>query len=293
MLFILPVILFYWFLTLINFDPLKPLIAMLGSFLDPFIESVRTVISYEMMYNGIKVDFTPLISGGVVLLVYYAFSLIDNMFSAVDDSVKNVKEKLRQSEVKKHQDQVRKNYLETLAQNKIIYLVVKLKTNQTSAAYLCDKENDIFSEGITNTLMNNILESASKYESKRYKDFKGTDNTYNFIFYNITDAIDYSFYVYNKVAEANKNVIDPSIRISFAIACNCSYSEDTAVRDFAITRKILNLAGDSEIMASELFKDKYKALKDETNLLFVSKGIYNIDDNQLETFQLKVSKPRN
>ncbi|MDD3012820.1 MAG: hypothetical protein PHC34_03880 [Candidatus Gastranaerophilales bacterium] len=289
LLFILPLILFYWFLIVMNLAVLKPFVAILGYVLDPFIATVRTFIHYELAYNGVKVDFTPLLSGGVILVFYFVFSMFDNLFNTVDKTFKKTQEMIKDTEIKKQQEQIRKNYLEVLAQNKIIYLVLKLRTNETSSAYLFNKEDDIFSEGITNTVLTNIIEASEKYESKRYKDFKGKDNTYNFIFYSITDAIDYSFYIYNKVIEANKNVIDPSTRVCFTIACNCSYSEDSADNEFEIAGKMLNLGGDSEIIASELFKEKYKALKEETNLRFESKGIYEVDNKQLEIFQIKVS----
>jgi len=293
LLFILPLILFYWFLFVINLAVLKPFTAILGCIFGPFIETVRLFVNYKLPYNGGSVDFTPLISGGVILVVYFILLMFDHLLGNIDDTFKKTQKKISEREYKKQQDLVHMNYLETLAQNKIIYLVLKLRTSETSSAYLCNKDDDIFSEGISNKVINNIIESSENYESKRYKDFKGKDNTYNFIFYSITDAIDYSFYVYNKVVEANKNVIDPSIRIYFTIACNCAYSEDLAEKEFDITRKILNLGGEFEIVASELFEEKYKALKEETNILFLSKGIYDINDKQLEVFQLKASKPKN
>jgi hypothetical protein len=293
LLFILPVILFYWFLLLLNIVILKPFTIILGSIFDPFIASVKTVISYELTYNGGKVDFTPLIAGGVILLIYFMFSLLDHLFGTIDDNFRKMQERMKESEFQKQQEQIEKNYLEVLAQNKIIYLVLKLRTTESSSAYLSNKEDDIFSEGITNTVIDNIIESSKKYESKKYKDFKGQDNTYNFIFYSITDAIDYSFYIYNKVAEANKNIVDPSTRVCFTIACNCAYSEEAADKEFGITRKMLNLGGESEIIVSELFIEKYKALKEETNLLFNSKGIYDISNKQIEIFQIKTSKAKN
>jgi len=293
LLFILPLILFYWFLIVLNLAVLKPFTAILGFVLDPFIAVVRNFISYKLSYNGVKVDFTPLLAGGAILVFYFIFSIFDNFVDNVEKTFNKTREKIKETDKKKHQDEMQRNYLEALAQNKIIYLVLKLRTNETTSAYLCNKEDDIFSEGITNTVTSSIIESSENYNSKRYQEFKGKDNTYNFIFYNITDAIDYSFFIYNRVQEANKNVIDPSVRINFTIACNCSYSEDSAELDFEITRKILNLGGNSEIITSELFMEKYKALKDETNLLFISKGIYEVNEKHLEIFQLKAAKQKN
>jgi hypothetical protein len=292
LLFIIPIILLYWFLSLIKLDALKPLTAVFGVVLDPFVMMVRSIISYELNYNDIKVDFTHLIGVGFIVIIYIILEFINNSINLMEESCRKTKEKIKQAEQIKQQNLIRKTYLEALAQNKIVYLVLKLKTNETSAAYLCNKENDIFSEGITNTVINNILESSEKYDSKKYKDFKGPDDSYNFIFYNIADAIDYSLYIYNKIIEANRNIIDPSIRLFFKIACHCSSTEESATTDLRITNKLMNLCGEYEIMTTELFKEKYDALEHETNLTFVSKGIYCIDDKQMETYQLKAFRPR-
>lgn len=292
LLFIIPVILLYWFLSLINLDALKPMTAVFGSVLDPVINAVRVIYSYELNYNNIKVDFTHLIAVGFIVIVYIILETTVNIINSVEESVKKTKDKIKQAEIARQQALIHKTYLETLAKNRIIYLVLKLKTNETASAYLINKENDIFSEGITNTVINNILESSEKYDSKKHKDFQGPDDSYNFIFYSITDAIDYSLYIYNKVIEANRNIIDPSIRLFFKIACHCSSSEETATTDLRITNKLMNLCGEYEIMTTELFKEKYDALEQGANLEFISKGIYCIDDKQVETFQLKAFKRR-
>jgi|GEM_PF-2924534 len=293
LLFLIPLILFYWFLFVLNIGTLKPFIAILGFVFDPYIEMIRPILHLELFYNNIRVDFTPLIAAGVMFAVYFAFLTLDNLFGYLQNTVKESKEKIKEAELLREQEIIRKNYLEALARNKVIQLVLKLNVCESSSSYLFCKENDIFSEGLTNTVLNNIIEASSKYEAKKYNNLEENDNDiHNFIFYDITKAIDYAFYVFNKVTEANKNIIDPSIRVAFSIACNCSYSESTAKKDFAETYKVLKLGGDYEIITTELFKEKYEALKEETNLLFVSKGIYNINEKQIETFQIKLAKAK-
>ncbi|OGI05138.1 MAG: hypothetical protein A2287_06830 [Candidatus Melainabacteria bacterium RIFOXYA12_FULL_32_12] len=287
-LLLVPIIMFYWFLTLINLQAIKPFIAILGYVFSPFLSFIKVYANFNIKYEDITVDFAPFILASIFVVVFFVFSGFEKILDNVELMIKENKKKIQEAREREQQELQRMKYLEELAKNKITYLVLKFRQKETANAYLYVGREDVFGEGILGTMVNDIINKSKGFNGRQADGFEGEDGACNFIFYNIIDAIDYAFYVHNKVVEINKEVLDQSKRFYYGIACHCSYSEATEGQDFVSTTKFLNLGGDNEVIVSELFKKKYEALKEDTNLIFESKGIYNIEDKQVEIFDLKV-----
>ncbi|EKE02717.1 MAG: hypothetical protein ACD_20C00342G0001 [uncultured bacterium] len=287
-LFLVPVVVFYWFLTLVNLQAIKPLIAILGQIFLPFLSFIKTFTSFEVQYEEVMVDFAPFVLAGALVAIFLVFSGLEKILDSTELAMKKRKKKIQEALEREQQDLQRMKYLEELARNKVTYLTLKFRQKETENAYLYVGREDIFGEGILGTLINDMLNKSKDHNGKKTNTFPDEDGTYSFIFYNLTDAIDYAFFVHNKVMEINKEVLDLSKRFHYGIACHCAYCESTEKTNLDVTKKFLNLGGENEIIVSELFKKKYDEHKEATNLVFESKGIYNIDSSQAEVFELKV-----
>lgn len=287
-LFLVPVVVFYWFLTLVNLQVVKPFIAIIGQLLLPFLSFIKAFTSFEVQYEEVMVDFAPFVLAGILVAIFLVFSGLEKLLDNLELAMEKRKKEVQKALELEHQELQKIKYLEELARNKVTYLSLKFRQKETENAYLYVGREDIFGEGILGTLINDMLNKSKDYNGKKVSEFPNEDGTYNFIFYNITEAIDYAFFVNNKVMEINKEVLDLSKRFHYGIACHCYYSESTEKTNLEVTKKFLNLGGENQIIVSELFKKKYDALKDTTNLVFASKGIYNIEDFQAEVFSIGV-----
>lgn len=289
LLFSIPLILSYWFLSVLNLEPIKPFVAILGSMFDPFIDFIKLYLHYQIVYDNVTVDFDPLILAVTVMVLVFILIGFENIFNEIDKIIAKAKEKVRETKEKHYIEIQKMDFIEELAKNKVTYSLMKLRKKQSSFSYLYKAEEDLFGGGVFSTMVNDIINKAKELNGKIIDDYNEENGEKAYIFYNVTDAIDYAFFVHNKVNEINTEVLDQAEKLFYSFSFHCAYSEATANMDLQITKKILMLGSDDEIIVSELFKNKYEALKAESNILFESKGIYCINENEIEIFQLKVN----
>jgi hypothetical protein len=289
LLFFVPVVIFYWILAMTDIQAMSPITNLLGQFLSPLLRFTRGFVNYKIHFNGDVIDSVPLFLSFIILFLSFLFFIAGRILTHLEDAVYKVQIKVKADDIRRHSEKTKNKFLEELAKNKVVYLVLKFRKKDSSFSYLYQEEDDPFSEGIFNNLINGAVEYSSHFSGKKWKQQENKGGNYKFLFYNVTDAIDYSFYINNKVQEINKDILDMSKKLHYKIACHSSYSEITAEKDFGIAERILELCGENEILASTLFKNKYNALKEETNIKFDSKGIYNMGEEQIEVFHLKTS----
>lgn len=289
LLLIVPVVVFYWFLLVINLEVLNPFAATLGGIFNQYIDIVRSVVHYEIPYNEGIIDFTPLIFAGCVLAVSFIFAGIGNILNSVEQIFVKAKLVAKEKEDKKLAEQSKVKFLEMLAKNKVVYLVLKLRKKASKSSYLFEVDSENQGNDQFTPIFDDVLDSAQSFKAKKYENnYDEDENTYFFLFYNVTDAIDYSFSVLNKIQQADKELVKIGSRVSASISCHCGLNENNSTFDFPTTLRILSLCGEQEIVTSELFKNKYEALKAESNLVFDSKGIYNIENKQMEIYALRI-----
>lgn len=288
LIFLVPAILFYWFLLLLNLSTLKFLTAIIGFVFDPIIRTVGLFAHYIIEYNGVVIDLTPLITAGVIFALFLAFTGIGNFLTFLEEKLAQAKIKSIQDDRKKQEEMIKRKYIDFLARNKVINLSIKFIKKEIEASYLYEGEWDFLSENQLDNMINNLLDLTKEFHSKKCTDHKCQEGEYNFIFNDITDAVNYMKRVDTKIMEINRSFAEGSKRLYFSMACYCSYNEHEAILNFPITNKILNLAGKNEIFTTELFRDKYEILNAKINLKFNSKGVYNLNDRHIEIFEIKI-----
>ena len=286
----IPFIILYWILSGINLEFLKPFKAILDTVFNPFISFTGVFFHLEIPYDNKVYDLTPLVFALIVLVIFMGLIWVENLITNFENTLKSLKAKARNFEVQNAYHQEKTKFSEELAKNKVIYLLLKFRKRESTLSYLSNNEDNKNTSNKNDDLINEIIHSAVQFNAKVLANPDENSDIKSFIFYNIDEALDYSFFVYNKIMNANANFVDLSTKLNFSISCHCSYSESTSGIDIPVAEKILSLCGTNEILISELFRNKYQALKVETNLLFDSKGIYNIDDKQIEVFQIKVAQ---
>ena len=289
LLLLIPLALLYWFLLTINLDFFKPIVFLLGKIFNPFINIISLFVNCHVPYEDKTIDMTPLAFACFLLLLSFVFYGIEKIINNIELFINRLKIRAKKEKLNQEIEAQKKNFFEALAKNKVTYLVVKFSKIETSYAYLYNNNEDFFSEGVLNSVLNGLIESVSQFNGKKYSDFKGEDGSYNYVFYEITDGIDFVFNVHNRVLEINHKILDESQKLYFTASFNCGYSEEASYSDILTANKILNLAAKNQILVSKLFKDKYEAVKNESNIKFLSKGLYNVNENQVEVFELKVT----
>lgn len=287
---LLPVVIFYWSLTLVNLEFIKPLVAVLASFIDPILAPVKPYILYAHNYETFSVDYTILIFAGLLLILAFVFVGIGNIFDFIDELIDEIKLKLKKRELIKRKEEERQEYLNELGKNKTIYVILKLIKNTPKESYLIkDSGEDFFSVGLVDSYENSLSDLYKKFFAKYHGHIGDYNDTHGYIFNDINRFLSYLNFFAARVEEVNKGMLDLNIKFDYKIACHCSISDASADVDFEITSKILNLSGNREILLSELLKSRLEIMEKSENNQFklLSRGIYLIKDKQIDVFKLQ------
>jgi hypothetical protein len=287
LLLMIPLAMFYWFFSSINLYYIKPFAAILGIIFEPAIALIRPYFHYQGVYNDVIINFDPFFLALVLIALFFIFSGAEKALDNLEELFEHTSNRVKRNKEKKQAELFKIKHMEEMERNKITYMVLKFKKKETKSAYLYSRNSDLFSGGLFNTMINDAIAKSKDYKGKYEKNENGENVTYNFVFSNIDDAIDYAFYINSKTKDINKEVLDQGEKLYYSVVCHCSQTEVTANSDHEMLRKMLTFGGDNEILVSELFKNTYEALKEESNLLFRSKGIYIMNNAEVEIFTLK------
>jgi hypothetical protein len=284
----LPVVVFYWALTLVNIDIVKPFTAILGSFIDPLIVPFKSSIEYSVEYDkDYTVNYTILFFAGIVLGTAFMFTIIGRILDFIEKILNKIKLNVKKQEKLRKKREEKQEFIKEVTKNNTLYVMLKLTRNQPKESYLMkDKKDDFFSVGLVDSYETSLANVYKKFSGKTYKNPDGTNNLNNYIFTDINKFLEFLPFLKERVEEVNKGMIDLNVKFDYKIACHCSYSDASALVDFEITSGILNLCGDREILLSELLKDLLETT-DNNNFRLFSRGIYLIKDKQMDVFKLK------
>ncbi len=294
---IVPLIFFYWFLSLIDLDALRPLLAVFESIFSQPLAAIKRIVDIQIEDRGLVIDFTPVILGFVFMGGSIALSYVRKGIKRLELKYDAIKLKKQQEKQEEEMEEKIQQEIQDLKDHKIIYFILKLSKNDSPDSYLYNSEEDFFTQSIVNGLINGTAAQAEKeYNAERYPDFQGENNTFRFLFTDTRKAIEYSKFIKNRVAEINKEVIDQSMKVNYSVGCHCNYDRNNQEVDLDVTSKILALSGDNEVTVSDIFKKKYEAEELEEGIkfapkgtyLFDSKGICNINNDELEVFKIKI-----
>ena len=112
------------------------------------------------------------------------------------------------------------------------------------------------------------------------------NNLNSYIFTDINKFVAFLLFFKERVEEVNKGMQDLNIKFDYKIACHCSFSDASTSVDFEITSKILNLCHPKDILVSELLQNRL-TLSENNNIKLFSRGIYLMNDKQMDVFKLK------
>jgi len=288
-LFILvPVIVFYWSLTLVNLDIVKPFIALLGSFIDPLILPFKSYIDYSITYEeNYTVNYTSLFFAVIILITGFIFILIGNILNFIEKIMDKTKLKFKkQAQLRKKQAE-KQEFVNEIKKNNTFFVILKLIKNQPKESYLIKEEgNDFFSVGLVDSYETSLINIYKKFSGKAFGHLGGTNNLNSYIFTDIDKFLEFLPFFKERIEEVNKGMLDLNVKFDYKIACHCSYSDTSAQVDNEITSLILNLCGNREIIISEILKNRIEVLENN-NFKLYSKGIYLIKDKQMDIFKLK------
>ena len=283
----LPIVVFYWSLTLINLDIVKPFITMLGSFIDPLILPFKSYLEYKITYeNDYTVDYTILLFAVMILCTAFMFTIIGSILDFINKIIEKTKHKIKMQEVIRKKQEQKQSFINEVVKNNTVYVVLKLTKNLTKESYLIKEDDDFFSVGLVDSYETSLKNIYKKFHAKSFENLGGTSGLNNYIFTDINKFLEYLPFFIERIEEVNKGMNDLNIKFSYEIACHCSYSDTSAEVDFDITSAILNLCGNREILLSELLKSRLGVLENK-NFKLYSRGIYLIKDKQMDIFKFK------
>lgn len=287
-LIIIPFVLFYWLLTLINLEFLKPMVAFFAYFMNPVLSLVPPVFQYKIKYDNEFVSLIPLVFTIMSTLIAVGLAFLHSFLEGMETTVKaahtHIKQAEQTSKVKKIVDQKNK----ILTQHRIIYVLLSIKKKENQSTHLYEKVADNLEKNYIKSIMSKIASKAADFRHERYKEEEKNEHTVCLVFYNTTEATDFAFAALAALGKANKELANTGLNYTLSVAFHCSTTIQNAPLEFAVASKIMNLAGDNEFYTSEIFKNKYEATTSKTNVKFIPRGTYMIHGRQEDVFQLKV-----
>lgn len=285
----LPIVLFYWALTLVELNAIASLKAFIGVIVQPLIETIDNYFDFQVYFRNTEVDYTP-----VILAIGVAFSAClfwggANALDVLEKKLENAKIDLLKRKESKKLEKEKEAFVEELDKNRVLYVMLKLIKIEKHDNYLIKNDKDSFSVGFIDSYETSIKNIATNFSGKSYIDFDAGAEITNFIFTDTEQFILYLIYLDEKVKEINKGTADLNTVFSYSLACSCSYSTTTAEIDFQLTNKLLNLVGKEEIFITSVLKNKLENLNTDMSMKFESKGIYMLDNKHIDTYKLKIN----
>ncbi|MDD3149434.1 MAG: hypothetical protein PHV68_01245 [Candidatus Gastranaerophilales bacterium] len=279
----IPFLILYFFLLQIKFEELTPLKEMLGFVFDGFIEFTRIFIDATLKYHKENIDFTPLVTAAGFWVIYFVLELSNK---SIDLAEKTIKKNKKQELIKKQKEEeieMKEKLKEDFLKYKVAYLILELNLKQNEKlSYLQDDvgtKNDV----IIKDILNSIIKFGGKLINSNPE-----NNFYEIIFYNIDKAGEFAIFVRNLSNQYNSQKSSILGKLSFKASCHCALGENVLKSDRDFSYRILKLAGESEILAGELFKNKYEFFNKNNKIHFLTKGIYDFDLNKnVEVFLLR------
>lgn len=265
--------------------PLSALVAILNSILGPFVEFIKGFISLEFTLNQAKLDFTHIISAGLVFGFYHVLGIANNFLKFSEDRAKELK---KVKERKKAEELVEQKILEEVNKFKeyrSTLIIMKLKKESDANNYLI-KTN---LENSTNEIsyVEEVFKSLSLYGGVRFENLDNNDNYY-LNFNNINNAIKFIFETKEKVKKLNEKLHIQGIAYSYNIFAENFMLVSHKETEFKKMEKLLYLVGQNEIVIAEMFKKYYECFVNDETCKFDSKGEYFLNDEKcIEIFSLK------
>jgi len=284
LLFLIPLLIIYWIICQVNFDPLKSIQAFLGFILDPVISTVKTVQNFEIDFNGQTADINALVAAGASIFIIIILTFFESFISYLESLIRLASLKSTEAEIKRTNKKLHDSYVKQMLSIDNIYLFLKFKITEEAHSYLASEDT---SKEIADKIQKEIIEHSKNYIVKAATASENEKYRYSFIFNDINNAIDYTLYISDRLKTAKEELAESKSKISFIATMHCGNSNKNSETDYKIADKLLNLAGDNEIISSDLFKNKYYVHNENPAVQFLSRGEYSILDQNIEVFRIE------
>jgi hypothetical protein len=281
---IVPFILVYWILNIINIEPMSGITSFMGSFLEPLISNVRSFTGDIFINVGqFEVDLVPLITCGILLLLSTLLTVFAKIINYFQNSMSFVSAKTRVHMAhKQRQEELKQQEKELLSQN-VGYVVVRYKLQTTSSAYL-------ISSGLSQGDIRNIfMEQLNKYTYHDAELLKeSTEDNFVITFDEVSSSLIFSLSLQENIIKTNQEIDKAGIKMY--VTCGVHSVTPTAPKEESakVANKVCNLAGPGDITCTKTVKDIFEKDRAEHTLNFVSKGVYDLGiGRETEIFTVK------
>ncbi len=285
----MPIIIFYWTLTLIQLDALTPLRTVVGIPVYPVIGFLNEYFNFQFYFGESEIDYTPFVLTIIVGLSIFISIFISNSLDFIDEKIEKIKiEWLKKQDIDAKK-KLKNIHIKELNKNKIIYVLFKILKIESHENYLVQKDDDSFSIGLIDSYETSIKNIAKSFSGKEFKSFSNDPALNSFIFTDTEQFVIFLKYFIEKIKEINKGTKDDLNTVfNYTIACSCSYDTATAETDLSLTKKVLNLVGNNEIFITDILKQKLDHIDTDLYMEFESKGIYILDEKDLDIYKLRI-----
>ncbi len=286
----LPLVLFYWIITPVSFSPVLALRGYLAVIIEPLIIALDNNFNFSFFYADEDISYTPLVLAGLVVLAAIATIVNAKILDVIEEIAIKFKIKIDQKTLQSKKEKEKQNFQEELARNKTIFLALKVIKVQKHEEYLVKSDDGPFSAGLIESYQTSIVSLAKKFSGKEYTKFEASPDVYNFIFTDEERFLQYLKYLDRRIKEINKGTAELNNVFNYEIACSCGYSMVTAEKDFALTGSMLKLCAHDETLITDTLKNKLQAFNDKFNLKFHPKGLYILNEQNVEVHKLKINE---
>lgn len=285
----LPIVMIYWSLTLIKLNAIAPLQAFVGVVVQPLTTIIDKYFDLQFTFNGDEVDYTPLVLIIIITVLAFMLILTSKTLDFVDEKLEKAKIEILKHKEKKAREKQKELELQELERHKVLYVMLRLDQIRKHESYLVNSDEDPFSRGLIDSYKSTIINMATNFSGKEYREYETSPDTSSFLFTDTERFLLYLRFLNNKIAEINKGIEDDlNTHFSYSIACNCSYDTSTAKTDLQLVEKILNLVGKEEIFITSTLKQKLENLNTDIDMKFDAKGLYILDEINFDIYKVKV-----
>ena len=283
----LPLVFIYWALTPLTFSFIPAFRDFIGKVIAPAISFLDSQFNFKYSYEDSSFSYTPLVLAGVVVLSISITILVAKLLNIFDTMIRKTKLKISSLSLQKEKEKENQSFLKELDRNKYIYVMLKIIKIQQHEEYLVRNEDNAFSAGLLDSYETSIVNLARKFSGKEYGTFDAGPDVHNLIFSDVEKFLQYLKFLNKRIQEINKGTAELNAIFSCQIASICGYSTATIDTDLSLVSKILNLCSKDDVLITDTLKHKIEALNTNINIKLEPKGIYLLNQVEVDVFTLK------
>lgn len=276
---VVPLVIVYWVLNILDIEPLSFIQSFLGAFLEPPMGIIRSFTGEKIThFKGFEIDLVPIFFCVVLFFISLALTIVAKILQAVKKSYTFVEAKTKAHFVQKQHEAESKEEETRVFENTIGYAVVRYKTQTTSSAYLV-------SSGLSDKdIKNMFMEQFNRYMYLDAQLFKeSTDDNLLLVFEDVPSSLTYALTLQDSMIGLNKQLDKAGTKLLVTCGIYCATPSEAKSQAFLVANKVCNLAGPGEVAISREVKCIFEKDRSDHNMNFTSKGMYDLGQ-EIEIF---------